>query len=73
MKLSYCTSKVLMGVGISALLSSAILAQEITITDGTMNQYFETSDGRNFNLKTDHTNGDLTLNLSYTDLANAIS
>ncbi|MBT0824505.1 autotransporter domain-containing protein [Campylobacter lari] len=73
MKLSYCTSKVLMGVGISALLSSAILAQEITITDGTMNQYFETSDGRNFNLKTDHTNGDLTLNLSYTDLANAIA
>ncbi|EAJ6150131.1 autotransporter domain-containing protein [Campylobacter lari] len=73
MKLSYCTSKVLMGVGISALLSSAILAQEITITDGTMNQYFETSDGRNFNLKTDYTNGDLTLNLSYTDLANAIA
>ncbi|MCW0185376.1 autotransporter domain-containing protein [Campylobacter lari] len=73
MKLSYYTSKVLMGVGISALLSSAALAQEITITDDTIKNYFETSDGRNFNLKTDYTNGDLTLNLSYTDLANAIA
>ncbi|EID4795697.1 autotransporter domain-containing protein [Campylobacter lari] len=73
MKLSYYTSKVLMGVSISALLSSAALAQEIIITDDTIKNYFETSDGRNFNLKTDYTNGDLTLNLSYTDLANAIA
>ncbi|EAK9993477.1 autotransporter domain-containing protein [Campylobacter lari] len=73
MKLSYYTSKVLMGVSISALLSGAALAQEITITDDTIKNYFETSDGRNFNLKTDYTNGDLTLNLSYTDLANAIA
>ncbi|AJC84907.1 autotransporter domain protein [Campylobacter peloridis] len=72
MKLSYHTSKVLMGVSISALLSSAVLAQEITINDSTMNQYFETSDGRNFNLKKDYTNGDLTLNLFHTDLANSI-
>lgn len=34
MKLSYHTSKVLMSVSISALLSSAALAQEITIADG---------------------------------------
>ncbi|EAK0951790.1 autotransporter domain-containing protein [Campylobacter lari] len=73
MKLSYYTSKVLMGISISALLSGAALAQEITITDDTIKNYFETSDGRNFNLKTDYTNGDLTLNLSYTDLANAIA
>ncbi|STA74534.1 Vacuolating cytotoxin autotransporter precursor [Campylobacter lari] len=73
MKLSYHTSKVLMGVSISALLSNAILAQEITIYDSTMNQYFETSDGRNFNLKKDYTNSDLTLDLYYTDLANAIA
>ncbi|EAK0847768.1 autotransporter domain-containing protein [Campylobacter lari] len=73
MKLSYHTSKVLMGVSISALLSNAILAQEITIYDSTMNQYFETSDSRNFNLKKDYTNSDLTLDLYYTDLANAIA
>ncbi|QKF57566.1 autotransporter outer membrane beta-barrel domain-containing protein [Campylobacter ornithocola] len=73
MKLSYHTSKVLMGVSISALLSSAALAQEITIYDSNMDQYFETSDGRNFNLKKDHTNSDLTLNLYHTDLANAIA
>nr|MCR6543880.1 autotransporter outer membrane beta-barrel domain-containing protein [Campylobacter lari] len=51
----------------------AILAQEITIYDSTMNQYFETSDSRNFNLKKDYTNSDLTLDLYYTDLANAIA
>ncbi|EGK8091657.1 autotransporter domain-containing protein [Campylobacter lari] len=73
MKLSYYTSKVLMGVGISALLSNAILAQEITITDDTMKNYFETSDGQNFNLKQEHTNQDLTINLTMTDLANAIA
>ncbi|EAJ1253676.1 autotransporter domain-containing protein [Campylobacter lari] len=73
MKLSYYTSKVLMGVSISALLSGAALAQEITINDSSMNQYFETSDGRNFNLKKDYTNSDLTLYLSHTDLANAIA
>ncbi|MCV3336473.1 autotransporter domain-containing protein [Campylobacter sp. RKI_CA19_01121] len=73
MKLSYYTSKVLMGVGISALLSSAALAQEITITDDTMKNYFETSDGQNFNLKQEHTNQDLTINLTMTDLANAIA
>ncbi|WP_257929210.1 hypothetical protein [Campylobacter lari] len=73
MKLSYHTSKVLMGISISALLSSAILAQEITITDDTMKNYFETSDGQNFNLKQEHTNQDLTINLTMTDLANAIT
>ncbi|EGK8088629.1 autotransporter domain-containing protein [Campylobacter sp. CNRCH_2014_2849] len=73
MKLSYYTSKVLMGVGISALLSNAILAQEITITDDTMKNYFETSDGQNFNLKQEHTNQDLAINLTMTDLANAIA
>ncbi|MCV3507723.1 autotransporter domain-containing protein [Campylobacter sp. CNRCH_2016_3089] len=73
MKLSYYTSKVLMGVGISALLSGAILAQEITITDDTMKNYFETSDGQNFNLKQEHTNQDLAINLTMTDLANAIA
>ncbi|WP_139453429.1 autotransporter domain-containing protein [Campylobacter armoricus] len=74
MKLSYHTSKVLMGVGISALLSSAALTQEITINgyDGTMEQYFETNDGRNFNLKTDHTNDNLTIDLFHADLANDI-
>ncbi|HEC1747888.1 autotransporter outer membrane beta-barrel domain-containing protein [Campylobacter sp. IFREMER_LSEM_CL1846] len=72
MKLSYYTSKVLMGVGISALLSNAILTQEITITDDTMKNYFETSDGQNFNLKQEHTNQDLTINLTMTDLANDI-
>ncbi|QYH03360.1 autotransporter domain-containing protein [Campylobacter lari] len=73
MKLSYYTSKVLMGVSISALLSSVILAQEIAITDDTMKNYFETSDGQNFNLKQEHTNQDLTINLTMTDLANAIA
>ncbi|MBT0826243.1 autotransporter outer membrane beta-barrel domain-containing protein [Campylobacter lari] len=73
MKLSYHTSKVLMGISISALLSSAILAQEITITDDTMKNYFETSDGQNFNLKQEHINQDLTINLTMTDLANAIT
>ncbi|MCV3391783.1 autotransporter domain-containing protein [Campylobacter sp. IFREMER_LSEM_CL2101] len=73
MKLSYYTSKVLMGVSISALLSSVILAQEIAITDDTMKNYFETSDGQNFNLKQEYTNQDLTINLTMTDLANAIA
>ncbi|EAK0817617.1 autotransporter domain-containing protein [Campylobacter lari] len=74
MKLSYYTSKVLMGVGISALLSNAALAQEITINgyDGSMKKHFETNDGRNFNLKTDYTNGDLTIDLFHADLANDI-
>ncbi|HHP0338528.1 TPA: autotransporter domain-containing protein [Campylobacter lari subsp. concheus] len=73
MKLSYYTSKVLMGVSISALLSSVILAQEIAITDDTMKNYFETSDGQNFNLRQEYTNQDLTINLTMTDLANAIA
>ncbi|HEC1798083.1 TPA: autotransporter domain-containing protein, partial [Campylobacter lari] len=75
MKLSYYTSKVLMGVSISALLrSGAALAQEITINgyDGSMKKHFETNDGRNFNLKTDYTNGDLTIDLFHADLANDI-
>lgn len=74
MKLSYFASKVLMGISIGALLSSNALAQEITINgyDGSMKKHFETNDGRNFNLKTDYTNGDLTLNLFHADLANDI-
>ncbi|EAK9954905.1 hypothetical protein [Campylobacter lari] len=43
MKLSYHTSKVLMGVSISALLSSAALAQEIKL--GNFTDYFNYKDG----------------------------
>ncbi|WP_139470777.1 autotransporter outer membrane beta-barrel domain-containing protein [Campylobacter armoricus] len=43
MKLSYHTSKVLMGVSISALLSSATLAQEIN--HGNFTDYFNYKDG----------------------------
>ncbi|WP_257906256.1 autotransporter domain-containing protein [Campylobacter lari] len=43
MKLSYYTSKVLMGVSISALLSSAALAQEIN--HGNFSSYFSYKDG----------------------------
>ncbi|WP_139453434.1 autotransporter outer membrane beta-barrel domain-containing protein [Campylobacter armoricus] len=43
MKLSYYTSKVLMGVSISALLSSATLAQEIN--HGNFTDYFNYKDG----------------------------
>ncbi|WP_139451521.1 autotransporter outer membrane beta-barrel domain-containing protein [Campylobacter armoricus] len=43
MKLSYYTSKVLMGVSISALLSSAALAQEIKLENFT--DYFNYKDG----------------------------
>nr|WP_257405005.1 autotransporter domain-containing protein [Campylobacter lari]MCR2084625.1 autotransporter domain-containing protein [Campylobacter lari subsp. concheus] len=43
MKLSYYTSKVLMGVSISALLSSATLAQEINHTN--FSSYFSYKDG----------------------------
>ncbi|WP_445707398.1 autotransporter outer membrane beta-barrel domain-containing protein [Campylobacter peloridis] len=43
MKLSYHTSKVLMGVSISALLSSAALAQEIN--HGNFTDYFNYKDG----------------------------
>ncbi|MCV3456254.1 hypothetical protein L8X28_00525 [Campylobacter sp. CNRCH_2016_0050h] len=75
MKLSYYTSKVLMGVSISALLSSAALAQEITIADGdgSMEQHFETNDGQHFTLKNDYTNGNLTININNTDLPNSIA
>lgn len=75
MKLSYYTSKVLMGVGISALLSSVALAQEITIADGdgSMEQHFETNDGQHFTLKNDYTNGNLTININNTDLPNSIA
>ncbi|WP_229238003.1 hypothetical protein [Campylobacter volucris] len=53
MKLSYCTSKVLVGISIGALLSSNALAKEITIKDGdgSMEQHFETNDGQHFALK----------------------
>ncbi|EAI6154516.1 autotransporter outer membrane beta-barrel domain-containing protein [Campylobacter lari] len=75
MKLSYYTSKVLMGVSISALLSGAALAQEITIADGdgSMEQHFETNDGQHFTLKNDYTNGNLTININNTDLPNSIA
>ncbi|ECW8953945.1 autotransporter domain-containing protein [Campylobacter lari] len=43
MKLSYHTSKVLMGISISALLSSAALAQEIN--HGNFSSYFSYKDG----------------------------
>ncbi|MCW0185371.1 hypothetical protein OJP00_02145 [Campylobacter lari] len=43
MKLSYYTSKVLMGVSISALLSSAALAQEIN--HGNFSDFFNYKDG----------------------------
>ncbi|VEJ06984.1 Vacuolating cytotoxin autotransporter precursor [Campylobacter lari] len=43
MKLSYHTSKVLMGVSISALLSNAILAQEINYIN--LSDYFNYKDG----------------------------
>lgn len=75
MKLSYHTSKVLMSVSISALLSSVALAQEITIADGdgSMEQHFETNDGQHFTLKNDYTNGNLTININNTDLPNSIA
>ncbi|EAI4827183.1 autotransporter outer membrane beta-barrel domain-containing protein [Campylobacter lari] len=75
MKLSYYTSKVLMSVSIGALLSSAALTQEITITDGdgSMEQHFETNDGQHFTLKNDYTNGNLTININDTDLPNSIA
>ncbi|EIY9797564.1 autotransporter outer membrane beta-barrel domain-containing protein [Campylobacter coli] len=75
MKLSYHTSKVLMSVSISALLSSAALAQEITIADGdgSMENHFETNDGQHFTLKNDYTNGNLTININNTDIANSIA
>ncbi|MCV3384060.1 autotransporter outer membrane beta-barrel domain-containing protein [Campylobacter lari] len=75
MKLSYYTSKVLMSVSIGALLSSAALAQEITIADGdgSMEQHFETNDGQHFTLKNDYTNGNLTININDTDLPNSIA
>ncbi|WP_263662523.1 hypothetical protein [Campylobacter sp. CNRCH_2013_0671h] len=43
MKLSYYTSKVLMGVSISALLSGAALAQEINHEN--FSSYFSYKDG----------------------------
>ncbi|MGQ2744659.1 autotransporter outer membrane beta-barrel domain-containing protein [Campylobacter coli] len=75
MKLSYHTSKVLMSVSISALLSSAALAQEITIADGdgSMENHFETNDGQHFTLKNDYTNGNLTININNTDIPNSIA
>ncbi|EDO7596631.1 autotransporter family protein [Campylobacter coli] len=75
MKLSYHTSKVLMSVSISALLSSVALAQEITINgyDGSMEQHFETNDGQHFTLKNDYTNGNLTININNTDIPNSIA
>ncbi|EHZ1961734.1 autotransporter outer membrane beta-barrel domain-containing protein [Campylobacter coli] len=75
MKLSYHTSKVLMSVSISALLSSAALAQEITIADGdgSMENHFETNDGQHFTLKNDYTNGNLTININNTNIPNSIA
>ncbi|EJI2247226.1 autotransporter outer membrane beta-barrel domain-containing protein [Campylobacter coli] len=75
MKLSYHTSKVLMSVSISALLSSAALAQEITIADGdgSMENHFETNDRQHFTLKNDYTNGNLTININNTDIPNSIA
>lgn len=75
MKLSYCTSKVLVGISIGALLSSNALAKEITIKDGdgSMEQHFKTNDGQHFALKKEHTNSNLTININDTDLPNSIA
>lgn len=55
MKLSYCTSKVLAGFNIGALLSSNALANKITIKDGDVVwKHFETNDGQHFAPKKEH-------------------
>ncbi|MCV3402443.1 autotransporter outer membrane beta-barrel domain-containing protein [Campylobacter sp. IFREMER_LSEM_CL2090] len=77
MKLSYYTSKVLMGVSISALLSGAALAQNIDIQYTGFDQnnaknYFNEETNGNFTLKNEYTNNDLTLNIKIWDIPNEL-
>ncbi|TXE83495.1 autotransporter outer membrane beta-barrel domain-containing protein [Campylobacter peloridis] len=77
MKLSYHTSKVLMGVSISALLSSVALAQNIDIQYTGLDQnnaknYFNKETNGNFTLKNEYTNNDLTLNIKIWDIPNEL-
>lgn len=73
MKLSYHASKVLVGVSVSALLSSVALAQDISINTGNAKNYFVTNDGRHFALKKEHANSDLNIKMDSMDLSNDIA
>ncbi|EAH6028932.1 hypothetical protein IO355_000547 [Campylobacter upsaliensis] len=73
MKLSYHASKVLVGVSISALLSSVALVQDISINTGNAKNYFDTNDGQHFALKKEHANSDLNIKMDSMDLSNDIA